>query len=342
MNQPLYKKIYNDLLQLIQNKSLSPGTQLPTEKELSETYDVSRITSKRALTELESQGFIYRIQGKGSFVKAEKKASHHRMLFSSPFKNQIFTGAYINGMEPLLTAAGYDLLMVSHDYLKNCSIVDICQDFDGLIYYADNIEDNLDLLFSLEANQFPLVILDKHFYELRVPTILSDNFIGGKIATEYLLKNGHRNIAYIFGSNTPPQSTRQRYLGYLEALNQQGITAHSTLEDSLLTPKMPAQMQKKQITALICENDLTAIEAIRLFRQAGFNVPRDFSVVGFDDIQAAALVDPPLTTVSQDFVKLGATAAEQALLLIGGKSVAEEFKLPVQLVKRQTVREENS
>ncbi len=77
MNQPLYQTIFNDLQTAILTGELPVDSQLPTEKELSRTYKVSRITSKRALTELEQLGLIYRVRGKGSFVKS---ASPNRFL----------------------------------------------------------------------------------------------------------------------------------------------------------------------------------------------------------------------------------------------------------------------
>lgn len=83
MNQPLYQTIFNDLQTAILTGELPVDSQLPTEKELSRTYKVSRITSKRALTELEQLGLIYRVRGKGSFVKS---ASPEQIL-ASPTKN---------------------------------------------------------------------------------------------------------------------------------------------------------------------------------------------------------------------------------------------------------------
>lgn len=73
MKQPLYKKIYAELHEAIVEGRLAPGSRVPTEKELSEQYQVSRITSKRALTELEQNQLIYRVQGNGSFVRELKE-----------------------------------------------------------------------------------------------------------------------------------------------------------------------------------------------------------------------------------------------------------------------------
>ncbi len=71
MDQPLYQKIFNDLKAAIADGSLPVDSQVPTEKELSAKYQVSRITSKRALTELEQLGLIYRVRGKGSLLRPQ-------------------------------------------------------------------------------------------------------------------------------------------------------------------------------------------------------------------------------------------------------------------------------
>lgn len=338
MNQPLYQKIYDDLLKKILSRSLLPNAQLPTEKELSAKYSVSRITSKRALTELEQQGYIYRVQGKGSFVKENlPKHKHKRILLSTPFTGK-FIGSYIEGLEPVITASGYDLLVVSNDALKHRSCEGILQEFSGLIYYAENVEDNLDLLFELESENFPFAVLDKRFYELKAPAILSDNFSGGKAATAHLALKGHEKIAFIFGEPNHPQSVRQRYLGYLSALKEANLGFHSSLDDFAIGDGLIKLLTAEHITGLVCENDLTAIEMMRLIRRQGLSIPEDFSVVGFDDIQAAALVDPPLTTISQDFNSLGRLAGETLLDCIAGAETADESTLPVKLMERASVK----
>ena len=87
------------------------------------------------------------------------------------------------------------------------------QEFDGMIYYAFATDQHLDLLFELSLKQFPVVVLDKKIYELPFPTVLSDNFQGGSLATAHLISKGHKKIAYLFGEQAHPQSVRQRVLG---------------------------------------------------------------------------------------------------------------------------------
>lgn len=343
MNQPLYQRIYDDLKQRIQSGELPYESQLPTEKELSEIYQVSRITSKRALTELEQAGLIYRVQGRGSFVcPPHKNKSTNKILFVLPFANDLSLGNFNEGIYETLQKSGYDLMITPLDYLEEHHAASIIRDFAGLIYYPDNTETLFDLLFELAENQFPVITLDKKLHDFPFPAVLSDNFLGGKLATQQLIDSGHQTIAYLFGEAQHPQSVRQRYLGYVSALNQHDIVFRTKLADQkALVKNAVAYIEENQITAAICENDLVAIELARKLKASGYQLPQDFSVIGFDNIQAAALIDPPLTTVAQDFAALGRLAADGILSLIQEKKVADQL-VPVSLVLRDSTTTKES
>lgn len=339
MNQPLYKKIIADLQRAIQNGELPPESQLPTEKELSERYQVSRITSKRALTELEQAGLIYRVQGRGSFVKKPTSPAtlKKRILFMLPFVHDLSVGNFSEGITPLIEEYGFELMITTFDFLKNHSGASLMAEFDGLIYYADTVDGYLDVLFELASNHFPVIVLDKEIHELAFPTILSDNFEGGYLATQHLIELGHQKIAYICGSKQHPQSVRQRYLGYIQAINQGKLTFRSSLNDPISTESTVTDyLETEGITGIICENDLVAIEVMRQLKQQNYHVPKDFSIVGFDDIQAAALVDPPLTTIAQNFSQLGWLAGKLLLEQIQTGKIGSTEYVPIQLIPRNS------
>ncbi|KAF1296662.1 GntR family transcriptional regulator [Enterococcus sp. JM4C] len=343
MSQPLYKKIMSDLQQAIQTGELAIDSQLPTEKELSETYGVSRITSKRALTELEQAGLIYRIQGRGSFVKEPvhtPKTTASRILFLLPFVNDLSVGNFTEGLNPVMSEKNIEVMMASLFFLSGKTAKEIAAEFDGMIYYAHSTEQYLDILFELSLLQFPVIILDKKIYDLPFPTVLSDNFEGGSLATTRLIDDGHKRIAYLFGGEIHPQSARQRYLGYIDSLSKANLDFHTQLDELLLIDSnLSIYLETNEITGLVCENDLVAIQAMRVLRQAGKEVPASFSVIGFDDIQAAALVDPPLTTIAQDFKKLGEIAGTLLLEWIESGTRPSDQKVPVRYIKRQSTKE---
>lgn len=347
MNQPLYQQIFNDLQKAIADGSLPVDSQVPTEKELSQKYQVSRITSKRALTELEQLGLIYRVRGKGSFVKSssieeakETVIKNSRILFLLPFLSDLSVGDFTKGLNPVMQENQLEVMMTTLDFLSNKTAKEIMQEFDGLIYYAFDVDQHLDLLFELSLKQFPVVILDKKIYELPFPTVLSDNFQGGALATSHLIAKGHQKIAYLFGEQTHPQSVRQRYLGYLEALDKAKLPFHTTLDakgtslETLLT-----YINEYQVSAFVCENDLVAIQTMNQLKQQGYRIPDDFSIIGFDDIQAAALVDPPLTTIAQDFHQLGELAGKALITWLTTKEIPSDISYPVSFIKRHSTKE---
>ncbi|MDH6365179.1 GntR family transcriptional regulator of arabinose operon [Enterococcus sp. PF1-24] len=345
MQQPLYKKILFDLQAAIQSGKIPVGSQLPTEKELSETYQVSRITSKRALTELEQAGLIYRVRGKGSFVKSPDKQMRNpkkatRILFLLPFVNDLSVGNFAEGLSPVMQKNQTEMMMTTLEFLGQKTASEIMNEFDGLIYYALDTDQYLDLLFEFSLKNFPVVVLDKKIFELSFPTVLSANLEGSALATRSLIEEGHQKIAYLFGNQKHPQSVRQRYLGYLNALNQEKLPFHTLLDDELATnATLLEYIEKHQVTAFVCENDLVAIQAMKQLKEHNYQIPEDFSIIGFDDIQAASLVEPPLTTIAQNFAKLGEVAGKLLIDWIENNQIPEDIKIPVDLIQRKSTKE---
>ncbi|OPJ62752.1 GntR family transcriptional regulator [Clostridium oryzae] len=352
---PLYKKIEDDLKNKITTGELAPGDQIPTELELSVLYNVSRITSKRALSDLENEHLIYRIQGKGSFVsKSGKLASGEQksndILFILPFPDNLGFGDYTKGIINCLKHTDYKLSIqpsafINHDNLQSI----ICQ-YAGLILYPETSSSNLDTLFSIHLDEFPTVIIDKKLSGIDFNNVSADNFSGGYTAAEYLIKNNHTKIAFIATHEiTHSTSVRDRYLGYLKAVHNYGLDFYSkniypdvfdktTLEDYITD--FLKYVSKNHITSVIAENDLCAIHLMKLAKNMGFDLPKDLSIVGFDNIQASAFVEPALTTISQDFEKMGFLAAELLLKDIESTSRSEKpsvISVDINLIERESV-----
>lgn len=335
----LYEQILNDLKQAILSKELLPGSQLPTEMQLSEQYQVSRITSKRALTELENLGLIERTRGKGSFVKElVTPTQNKRILFLLPFSNDLSLGNFSEGLLPVLEQEQYDLLMTDFRYLQTHDYKSIQTEFSGLIYYATTEQEHLELLLELSLTGFPVIVLDKEIHDLAFPTVIANNFSGGALATEWLMTQRHRTIGYLAGSSLLPQSTTQRYLGYRQVLSTNKMFYLPANEIARLDTFLDIQ-QAYGITAWVCENDLVAIDAMRRLKENELTVPEAVSIIGFDDIQAASLVDPALTTISQNFDQIGYVAGSALLEWIqtGQKPVSQ--KIDVRLIKRDSTKE---
>lgn len=339
--EPLYLKILNDLEKKILDGELLPGDQLPTEKELSEKYQVSRITSKRALGELEKNGMIERTRGKGSFVKKqETKIEHKKILLLLPFTDDFAFGNLSGSILSITQKANYELSIVTLDYLDNLTVRELQNNFDGIIYYANNENQHLDLLFTLNQINYPTILLDKEISDLTLPTFLSDNFSGGNKATNFLIEQGHKKIAYLFGNHEHPQSARQRYLGYVQSIINNNLSFHTSYNDDIFdVDKLINYIRKNDITALVCENDVIAIQTMRHLKNNNISIPDDLSIVGFDNIQATQLIDPQLSTISQDFHTIGKLAGKALLHWIETKQKPCGQKVPISLIIRESTKE---
>ena len=164
----------------------------------------------------------------------------------------------------------------------------------------------------------PVVLVNCELADGSRPAVLTDNRAAARLAAEHVLGLGHHRIGHITGRPTNA-ATSERIAGIRDALAANNRRETLTLaegDDHVAGGELAMSRlldSPSQPTAVLCYNDLTAIGAIRAIRGRGLDVPADISVVGFDDIDLAAYVDPPLTTVSQAIVAIG-QASVRALL----------------------------
>jgi len=184
-----------------------------------------------------------------------------------------------------------------------------------------------------------MVLLDHRRSAGLVPAVIVDDVLGGRLAGEHLLELGHRRIALVNGPTSIPQCEDRRR-GLIDALTDAGVDAASDLfeleVEAMDAPSGVAAVEKVLAefspTAIFCTNDLLAIGVIRGLRQRGLRAPDDIAVIGYDDVELAAMTDPPLTTVHQPSYELGATAYE---LLRSGAEPEQRLFSP-HLVERES------
>lgn len=183
-----------------------------------------------------------------------------------------------------------------------------------------------------------LVLLDHRRSAGHVSSVVVDDVLGGRLAGEHLLQLGHRRIALVNGPISIPQCEDRR-LGLLEAMSAAGLDQERDLieidVEAMDAPSGLAAVEELfgelAPTAVFCANDLLAIGVIRGLRLRRLRAPDDVAVVGYDDVELAAMTDPPLTTVHQPSYELGATAYE---LLRGGEP--EQRLFSPHLVRRES------
>lgn len=364
--KPKYETIMEDLLARIHNNDFSYDTVFCTEKLLSEQYSVSRITAKRAITDLEQRGILYRKRGVGSFVSRNalssinapaKPSIDSRMVsFLLPFdctKGNLFQT--IEVVNKTLNAKGYFISLYIADTSPSKEKANIklllSQNISGLVYYPMRDKINLNLLNEFVFNGIPVVVIDKSTDCPYLHNVVSDNFEGGRLLTGHLISLGHRNIAFF---TTAPiddtSSVRNRFAGYLSQMQAAGIPVspnhlvyypHEIVEEVAVASEPTAfqntirQMYNSGVTAIIAENDLVAQYIYMACSSMGLRIPEDISLCGFDNIEIAEEME--ITSVKQDFVAIGEQISQVLLDTMANPSASpRKITVPVELIVRSS------
>jgi LacI family transcriptional regulator len=200
----------------------------------------------------------------------------------------------------------------------------------------------------LAERNVPLVLVDRLVPDIRVPAVLADNVGGAFEATKYLLELGHRRVGIIVGRKTLA-SMAARIEGYRRALSLGGVV----FDESLVVDGVDAGVQggynatqhlltsKRPPTAIIAMNNLLVLGTLNVVREKGFHIPRDISIIGWDDFDAASHLRAPLTVVDQPAQTMGTMAAEHLLRLISGDTDHQplEILLRCVLIRRKSCSE---
>jgi len=198
---------------------------------------------------------------------------------------------------------------------------------------------------QLRHYKMPFVLLDRYFYDEQLPGVYTDGCQGMHEITRFVLEMGHREIAYIGGPNEAPNSM-YRYAGFERALKDFGLA----LDKELIVEGnykisggregvLELLGRGRDFTAVVCANDLMAVGAMEELKGAGFRIPEDVSVTGFDDIPMAKYVEPKLTTVAQPCYQMGEMATELLIKLIEEKPIEDVvITLKPRLIIRDSVK----
>lgn len=230
-----------------------------------------------------------------------------------------YSAHVMSGIEDYLLQEGYFYFVASHrhrsDLIDEYPRLFLERSIDGLIA----VDTPWSLMLSV-----PVVTVSGHNKVKGVTNIVLDHRRAAEVALRHLFQLGHRQIAFIKGQEFS-SDTEVRWANIEAVACQLGLailpSRVAQLEGDSPSPQLGYEAAQRLLasrkpftaTALFAFNDISAIGAIHAFREAGLLVPRDISVVGFDDIQSAAYQNPGLTTVRQPLREMGRIAAETVL-----------------------------
>jgi LacI family transcriptional regulator, galactose operon repressor len=204
---------------------------------------------------------------------------------------------------------------------------------------------NPPMLYDIRDSGIAVVAIDHHPKVKKVASIQIDNSGGGELAAKHLVGLGHQALAFV-GHVTEISSIVQRSEGFRRALERSGLVRPALREivtcDTLAFQEGQRRTHEllkrnKAVTGIFCANDEVAAGVLRALHELGRSVPRDMSVVGFDDIIMANFTDPPLTTISVSKEQMGRRATARLLAMVEGqRSDTQEDLVPVELVVRSS------
>jgi LacI family transcriptional regulator len=202
-------------------------------------------------------------------------------------------------------------------------------------------------LSHLVAAGFPFVVVDQRLREIDAPSVCSDNVGGGALAATAVLEAGHRRIAFI--GDLHADTTADRLKGVKKTLADRGMNLADTVSLEITDPfgdwepcikeKVRELMASNAApTAVLCSCDSVARAAYRTLTGLGLSIPDDVSIVGFDDDPLAEWLDPPLSTIRQDFDEIGRIAMEKLVERMANPAApSEHVHVPVDYVARDSV-----
>jgi DNA-binding LacI/PurR family transcriptional regulator len=309
---------------------------------------VSRALHNLPLVKKETADRIRRIAQEAGFtvsaVARSLATQKTRMIgivvtdITDPFHHEI-----ISGVDEVADEHGYSVVLADSqaDPEREVRVVRTFNErrVDAIIVMSSRV--GARYISLLTERKVPIVLVNNQRHDDFVHAVTINNVEASFLAVRHLIDLGHRRIAYL-GNQSGVYSDPERFSGYRQAMADSNVPFHSDLVVHCdYTPKAAGVGVNKLLslknppTAIFCYNDLFALGVLHGVRGHA-RVPQDLSVVGFDDLFFAALLEPPLTTIRQPKKEMGRLAMELALKLLNGEHAARSIHIKGKLVVRSS------
>lgn len=334
----------------IRTNALEKGSRLPTESELIESTGVSRVTLRRALSNMQEQNRIYSIQGSGYYV-GELTGSHQTdivpIIISYDHENSKILNI-VQGAQTYLRNRQCELdvyISRRNPQIERKLLQQLYEDGHRcVIIFPVSSEDNVDFYFQMIQKGMNLIFIDRQPQNITCCNLVkSDNMTGGYLATKHLIEQDHKNIV-VFGLEPLIHTSTiyERYNGYKCAMREFGLkepeqsyffAPYKIMNDDVAKIFDP----KNKITAIFAINDHAAVDIATHAYNMGLKVPDDLAIVGFDNLDVTKIFTPNISSIDQPFTQLGESAAEIAYKYITKNTIGyTQTILPIKLFVRES------
>ena len=333
LNSPLYLQIARILEREIYERRY-PGNKLPSERKLCERFGVSTITIKQSLNLLASKGLIYRRPRKGTFIIPHGERERNQVIRKEvpgngntrrgigiliPCVTGYFYPGIIKGVEDVCWERGYYLILGTYsgrpqkerEYMEKL----LREGVRGLIVLPSYNSHLNPFYKTLQELNFPLVLVDTMVDGVEADFVATDNVKGAYLGTRHLIRSGCKRIAFIsgwFGSST----SRERFLGYREALEEMGIPVRRELiREGNFTQEFGHSAIKKilskhRIDGIFSANEPITLGILRAIKELNLKIPEDIKMLSFDEVPLPPELNYPVIFITQPKYEIGRVAAE--------------------------------
>ncbi len=359
-----YQVLMDYIKKQISTGTIKPGEKIPSETELMGLFGMSRHTIRKAVQELQYDGYLYTEKGKGSFVSAiENRAKNGESGAGSKligilvaYINDTIFPPILHGIEEVVSQNGYSIFWGStHNEVEReaeALMNMLKHDLAGLIVEPSKSAlptPNLYLYEQFEKRNIPVVFIHAYYsnYAQKSSYVIVDDVDAGAKAVRHLIEKGHKKIGGIFKADDI--QGHKRHQGFIKGIQENGLeineckvawvdsgSGNDIYAVDILREKYQSRLQ--DCTAIVCYNDDVAISLTKALLQLGLKVPEDCSIIGFDNTRQGEIYKTPFTSLDHPKEKLGQLAAESLIRKIKNPSVQIQEEIVVELIEKKSVK----
>ncbi len=320
---PLYVQLADTVREQIRTGQIKVGDMLPSENEMIRQYGVARLTVREALGILVNEGLLEKRHGKGTFCRADLNFKKHRVDIFLNLAEVDFIPYYLRSICEVLEPENISIVMsdTKNDPDVIAGLIEnaLLDKTDGIIFQPSNTSENapesiITALSKLTASSVPYVMIDTFYKNLPESYVVMDDLQAGKIAADYFMSLGHKNLCAV--SFPPRTDSKERLRGFIDSLD----TAPHVLEYTEdFRESLVSLIKAESISGIFCFNDSVAKRCYDILSSIDIRIPDDVSVISVDDTVVASTLSPTLTSVIHPKEKLGRNAAKAILQMISGE-----------------------
>jgi GntR family transcriptional regulator, arabinose operon transcriptional repressor len=355
IEKPKYQQLKDYIIEKIKTGQVSIGEKIYSENELAESFNMSRNTVRQSIGELVNEGWLYRVQGKGTFVNripgTKNNAPKTIAVVTTCLSNYIFP-SLIRGIDSIFSTSGYSMILSctydNHEKERICLENLLNQNIAGLIVEPTKsalANPNIDLYKRFTEQGIPILFIQGSYKELDYSYIVEDDMNAAYLAANHLIGLGHRMIGGIFKMDDV--QSHYRLSGFQTAHLDAGLQISDSMiywfeTDSTDTKFKSTESNLKKLlsncTALVCCSNEIALKVMDILRDKDLKIPENISLVSFDDSQLALVSEVKLTTVAHSKENLGEEAAKAMINMINRTKDYYDLKMKPKLIVRSSTQ----